>query len=115
MVDNVTSLTNNGLRDWLVQRMTALVIAAYTIFLVCFFCFNSPLTYHAWKALFTNPFMRLASVFTLGSLLLHAWIGIWTVTTDYIKPTWLRLIVQMLVIASLVCAFIWGVDIFWRS
>lgn len=115
MVDSVTSLTNNGLRDWLVQRVTALIIGAYTIFIFVYLATHTPLTYDSWKALFNCAFMRIASIITLGALVFHAWVGIWTVTTDYIKPTWLRVSVQMLVNLCLIASFLWGVDIFWRA
>lgn len=115
MVDSVTSLTNNGLRDWLIQRITALIIGAYTVFIFAYLFMHAPLTYDVWKALFNCTVMRIASIITLGALALHAWVGIWTVTTDYIKPTWLRVTIQMLVNLCLIASFLWGVDIFWRA
>lgn len=114
MVSSVTSLTRNGLRDWLIQRFSAVVVGVYTIFLLAYIVFHQPLTYSLWYGLFHNKCMQLASLMTLLSLLLHAWIGVWTVTTDYLKPFYLRLFVQVAVVLFLLACFMWGVDIIWR-
>ena len=43
-----------GLRDWLAQRATAVVMAVYTvILLVCFFT-SSHFSYQGWAALFSH-------------------------------------------------------------
>lgn len=63
--------------------------------------------------LFSNTIVRIASLIALFALSLHAWIGIWTVTTDYMKCTALRLSVQMLVVLWLLSQFIWGLMILW--
>lgn len=57
--------------------------------------------------------MRYATLLALLSLIAHAWIGIWTVTTDYIKPLWLRLSMHGLVILALLLYVVWGVHIIW--
>ena len=113
MVTNVTSLTGNGLKDWLIQRVTAVYFALYTLFLLGFFLMNPQLSYNQWHALFHCEWFQIATVIALLTLLLHAWIGIWTVTTDYIKCTAMRLSVQLLVALFLVGQFIWGLMIVW--
>lgn len=114
MVGNITSLTGNGLRDWLIQRISAVILGLYVIFLVGFGIFNPDLQYDSWHSLFVNSGMRVASVLVLLALLAHAWIGIWTVITDYIKTTAWRLTVQLIVIVLLLACFIWGLEILWR-
>lgn len=114
MVDNVTSLTGNGLRDWLIQRISAVVVGIYAIFLVCFFICHSPMTFQTWQQLFTHTWMRVSSVVVLFCLILHAWIGVWTISTDYIKPTGLRIFIQALFVVCLLLSLVWGIDIFWR-
>lgn len=113
MVTNVTSLTGNGLKDWLVQRVTAVYFAVYSFFLLGFLLVHPALTYEQWHGLFTNPLMLIATIIALFALTLHAWIGIWTVTTDYMKCTMLRLAVQMIVLLWLLCQFVWGFLILW--
>lgn len=113
MVANVTSLTGNGLKDWLIQRATAVFVAAYTLFLLVFLLRHPHLAYNEWQALFACGWFKVASVVALFALSLHAWIGIWTVTTDYMKCTALRLSLQMAVATWLLGQFIWGLMIVW--
>ncbi|MDP3704715.1 MAG: succinate dehydrogenase, hydrophobic membrane anchor protein [Legionellaceae bacterium] len=113
MVTNVTSLTGNGLKDWLIQRVSAIYLAAYLLFLMGYLLSHLSLEYTNWHALFHLRSMQIASVIALFLLLLHAWIGIWTVTTDYIKRTGIRVSVQVLVALFLGSQFLWGFMIVW--
>ena len=113
MVTNVTSLTGNGLKDWLVQRVTAVYFAAYCIFVFGFLLTHHDLNFSQWHDLFTNTLFRIATMVSVFALSLHAWVGIWTVTTDYMKCTIVRLSVQMLVALWLLSQFIWGLMIVW--
>ncbi|MGQ3891556.1 succinate dehydrogenase, hydrophobic membrane anchor protein [Legionella sp. CNM-4043-24] len=113
MVTNVTSLTGNGLKDWLIQRVTAIYLAVYTLFLFGFIFLHPHVSYDAWVALFHCSVFKTASVIALLAILLHAWIGLWTVTTDYLSCTALRLSVQMLVLAWLLGQFVWALMILW--
>jgi len=113
MVTNVTSLTGNGLKDWLIQRVTAVYFAAYTLFLLGYFLAHPNLSYDEWHTLFSCQAFKIATMISLIALTLHAWIGIWTVTTDYMKCTAIRLSVQLLVALWLLGQVIWGFMIVW--
>jgi succinate dehydrogenase / fumarate reductase membrane anchor subunit len=113
MVTNVTSLTGNGLKDWLVQRVTAIYFAIYAVFLLGFLVIHPKLSYDVWLTLFHNVWFKVAGSLALVALSLHTWIGIWTVTTDYIKSLSVRLTTQMLVMVYLFIQFIWGLMIMW--
>ena len=113
MVTDVTSLTGNGLKDWLIQRVTAVYFAVYSLFLLGFLLMHPQLSYTDWQALFHCEYFQVASVIALLTLSLHAWIGVWTVTTDYIKCAVIRLSVQLLVALLLLGQFIWGLMIVW--
>jgi succinate dehydrogenase / fumarate reductase membrane anchor subunit len=113
MVTNVTSLTGNGLKDWLIQRITAVFFAVYTFFLLGYLLLHPALNYEQWHTLVANPIVQIATAIALLALTLHAWIGIWTVTTDYMKCTVLRLSVQMIVLLWLLSQLIWGFMILW--
>jgi succinate dehydrogenase / fumarate reductase membrane anchor subunit len=113
MVANVTSMTRNGLRDWIIQRVSAVVIAAYTIFMICYLWCNPNLLYGQWQILFSETWMRVFSLFMLLSLLAHAWIGLWTISTDYLKSTAVRLAFQLIIISVLFICVIWGITILW--
>lgn len=113
MLTNITSLTGNGLKDWLIQRATAVYFAMYVLFVLGFLLVHPNMAYHQWQALFSSIFMKAATIIAFIAFSLHAWIGIWTVTTDYLKCTTLRLSVQMLVVFWLLVQFVWGVSIVW--
>lgn len=113
MVTNVTSLTGNGLKDWLIQRVTSVYFAAYSLFLLGFIVLHPHVSYPVWQELFHASWFRIASAIALLALSLHAWIGVWTVTTDYIKCTAIRLSVQLLVVLVLLGQFVWGLMIVW--
>ncbi len=113
MVTNVTSLTGNGLKDWLIQRVSAIYFAVYALVVLGFIIFNQPLEYGVWQTLGQCAWFKIASVIAGLSFVLHAWIGIWTVTTDYIKCTVIRLSVQLLVALALLAQFVWVVMILW--
>ena len=113
MVTNVTSLTGNGLKDWIIQRISAVYFAIYSLFLFGYILFHPHLQYGQWSALFHCVVFQVASIGALFMLTLHAWIGIWTVTTDYLKSTSIRLTVQAFVFLLLLAQFIWGLMIVW--
>lgn len=113
MVTSVTSLTGNGLKDWLIQRVSAVYLLGYTLFLFGYAVLHSPFDYTQWSLVFQCQIVKIATVLALLMFLLHAWIGIWTVTTDYLRHTWLRLSIQTLVALFLSAQFIWGLTIVW--
>lgn len=113
MVKTATSLGRNGLQDWLIQRTSAVILAIYTAFLVIYFLQHPALQYEQWRALFAYNIMRYASFLALLSLVSHAWIGIWTVITDYVKPLILRLFIQIFFMIALLTCLVWGIRIIW--
>lgn len=113
MLTNITSLTGNGLKDWLIQRFSAVYLALYSLFLLGFIYLHPHLTYSEWHRLFHDLWFQTASVLALFLVTLHTWVGIWTVTTDYIKCTGVRLTIQMLIVLLLSGQFIWGLMIVW--
>lgn len=103
-----------GLRDWLAQRITAAIMAIYTLIAVAVFLVNSPLTYGVWKDLFAQGWMRVATLLFAASLAWHAWVGVRDILMDYVKPDGLRLgleVVTLLLIASYMG---WTIQILWR-
>jgi succinate dehydrogenase / fumarate reductase membrane anchor subunit len=102
-----------GLKDWLAQRVTAVVMLAYTI--VFLFALGlGPVTYAAWKALFAQGWMRFASFLFVASVLIHAWIGVRNIWMDYVKHTGLRLALQIATVLWLAGCAGWAMQILWR-
>lgn len=108
------SLTGNGLRDWLAQRFTALVIAIYFIVLLGFFIGHPQLDYTSLRHFFVSTWVQVFTLTALLSLFLHAWVGIWTVITDYIQHVGMRILAQLIVILALIIYFCWGMEILWK-
>jgi len=102
-----------GLMDWLAQRVTAAVMAVYMVLLAAVLIVAAPQDYAAWKAIFTQPVFRIATLLFLLSLYWHAWIGMRDIFMDYIHPVAIRLTLQIGVILSLVVYTIWSVQILW--
>ncbi len=120
MVTAVTSFGRSGLYDWLVQRVTAVVLALYTFFIVGFLIANPDLSYAQWSELFSHFWMRLFSLLALLSLAAHAWIGLWSVLTDYVttrmmgkKGTVIRISLQFILGLVTVAFTLWGIEILW--
>jgi succinate dehydrogenase / fumarate reductase membrane anchor subunit len=113
MVTPVTNVSRNGLSDWLVQRVSSVVLAAYFLFIFGFILTHSMLEFDLWSDLYSQTWMRLFSFLALFSLVLHSWVGIWTVLTDYIKCTYIRLTFQIVVIVLLISCLAWGIQILW--
>lgn len=108
MVKNITAFGRSGLSDWLVQRVTSIVVASYVFFLLGFFILCGPVTFIDWFELFASLSVRIYSLLTLICLLIHAWIGIWTVITDYVKPVWARATAEVVTILALAVYMLWG-------
>lgn len=113
MVDNVTNFGRSGVYDWMVQRVTAVVLALYTLFILGFLLSAPEINYASWSALFGDTWMRIFSLMALISIGAHAWIGLWTISTDYIKPTGARFGFQVLCGVVMFVYFVWGVQILW--
>ncbi|ABC31445.1 succinate dehydrogenase, hydrophobic membrane anchor protein [Hahella aquimaris] len=113
MVTSVTNLGRSGAYDWMVQRVSAVVLALYTAFMVGVLVFTPDLTYEVWSALFAKTWMRIFSLAALVALGAHAWIGLWTITTDYMKNGVIRFVAQAACGTIMFVYFIWGVQILW--
>ncbi len=102
-----------GLRDWLVQRVTAVVMLLWTLVVLGALMWNGGFDHASWKALWAGEFFRLLSFLFVASVLWHAWVGVRNITMDYLKPVALRLSVQSAVVAVLVLYLGWTLRILW--
>jgi succinate dehydrogenase / fumarate reductase membrane anchor subunit len=112
-IKNITSTTGSGMRDWLIQRVTAVLLTAYTLFLVGYLALHTPLQYASWQHLFQCTAVRIFTFLTLLGVVYHTWIGMWTVFTDYLKCPCLRVTLQVLTVLALLGCLVWGVIIVW--
>jgi len=114
MVRRVIVGAHYGLRDWLAQRVTALVMAVYSVILAIVLLSAQPITYAVWHELFANGWMRVATLLFAASLAWHAWVGMRDILMDYVKPDGLRLALQVMVLLSLAGYAGWTIQVLWR-
>ncbi len=114
MVTSATNLSRSGLKDWIIQRVSAVVLGLYLLTLIGFFVFSTEVNFTSWQAFFYNPIMQIFSFLALLSLVAHAWIGVWTIFTDYVKPKGLRLFLEALMALALLAYIAWGIAIIWQ-
>lgn len=103
-----------GMRLWLSQRLTAILMAIYIILFVLMLVVMKPSGYAAWHALFSPTWFRLATWLFFLSLFIHAWLGVADVLKDYIFNKTLRAYLQMTVDVLLVAYLFWLTFILWN-
>ncbi len=113
MVNRIVTGAHYGLRDWLVQRVTAVVMAVYAVVVAGYLLMQPSFGYDTWLELFSGNITRSFSLLFLLSLFYHAWIGVRDIVMDYVKPAGIRLLIHVLVILALVLYTIWSVQILW--
>lgn len=118
MRSSATSFSRSGLSDWILQRVSAVILAAYFL-VVLGFVLGHP-TYTAWHAFMATTPMRIFSLLALFSLAAHAWIGLWTVVTDYVTTRqmgpladFLRLMMEIGFAIVIFVYVVWGIQILW--
>lgn len=114
MVNRVVVGAHYGLKDWIIQRATAIVLALYTVIFLTVLVLVSPGSYESWRGIFASGFMRFATFLFFVSLFYHVWIGVRDIWMDYIKPDGLRLILMIATAVALVGYAGWAVQILWR-
>jgi len=113
MVKRVVVGAHYGLRDWLVQRVSAAVMALYVLLFLVVLAAAQPIDYAAWTALFRGEAMKLATLLFFISLLLHAWVGMRDILMDYAKPMSVRLGLEIVVAVLLVAWTGGSIQILW--
>ncbi|MFC5498826.1 succinate dehydrogenase, hydrophobic membrane anchor protein [Caenimonas terrae] len=104
-----------GMRDWLSQRVTAGLMALFTLLVLAQVLFTrGPIGYDKWAGIFASQWMRVLTFVVIGALLWHVWVGMRDVWMDYVKPVWARLLLQVFAIAWLVGCAGWAVQVLWR-
>jgi succinate dehydrogenase / fumarate reductase membrane anchor subunit len=103
-----------GLRDWMAQRATSIVMALFTVAVVVQVLLPGPLDYYRWSAIFSRQWMKVLTFVVVVSLLYHVWVGVRDIWMDYIKPVGVRLALDITTIAWLVGCAGWTIQVLWR-
>jgi len=115
MVSSITNLSRSGLLDWMVQRVTAVVLGSYTLFMFAYFLLTSDLDYQQWQGLFSALWFKIYTLAALLALVGHIWVGMWTITTDYVKNTWMRFIALAVIALTNFVYFVIGFAAVWGA
>jgi succinate dehydrogenase / fumarate reductase membrane anchor subunit len=102
-----------GVKDWLAQRVTAIVMAVFTVVLLVSFLTGQNFSYEGWAGLFARQWFKLFALVTFLGLFYHAWVGIRDIWMDYVKNAGVRLILMLATIFWLVACAAWTVQILW--
>ncbi|BDY05800.1 succinate dehydrogenase, hydrophobic membrane anchor protein [Ferrimonas sp. YFM] len=113
MVKNAATFGRSGVQDFVLIRASALVMLAYVLFLVGYLVTSPSLTFDTWQGLFASVGMKVFTLLALFSVLIHGWIGMWQVATDYIKPAKLRAFILFAINVVLLAYLATGVVILW--
>jgi succinate dehydrogenase / fumarate reductase membrane anchor subunit len=104
-----------GWKDWLVQRVTAVVMVVYTILVLGIALWHGGIDYPLWKALFADNAFKLVTFVFMLAVCWHAWIGARDIWMDYIKPVGLRLALEVVTVLALVAYVGWTIQLLWSS
>jgi len=113
MVIRVASGARYGVKDWLVQRLSAVVMIVYTLFMTAYLLWHPVTNFADWQALFHSLPVRLLSLLFLLSLFFHAWVGMRDIFMDYVHPTLIRLGLHALTVLLLTAYAVWSLRILW--
>ena len=103
-----------GLRDWLSQRVTAVLMAPFTLVLLVQVLMPGPLGYDKWAGIFAAQWMKVLSFVVFIALAWHAWVGMRDILMDYVKPVGMRLVLQVATLVWLLGCTGWAVQVLWR-
>ncbi len=122
MLTQATSFSRSGVSDWIVQRISAVVLAIYTLFILGYLVTHPGMDYTLWRSLFETTWMRIFTMLALLATCAHAWVGMWTIGTDYIREHYfgtaangVRFTYQVVCILVILVYLIWGVQILWGN
>jgi succinate dehydrogenase / fumarate reductase, membrane anchor subunit len=104
-----------GLRDWLAQRISAALMALFTVLLLAQVIFSKgPIGYDKWAGIFSSQWMKVLTFTIIIALAYHVWVGMRDIWMDYIKPVGLRLALQVFTMVWLLACAGWGIQVLWR-
>lgn len=97
-----------GLRPWIIQRITAVYIAVYVLYFSTALYQMAPMTAPVWTNWVASPINNISLGLCLIAVLWHAWIGIRDFILDYIHNVVVRMLILTLVASVLIGSGFWG-------
>ena len=105
-----------GMRDWLAQRVTACLMALFTVVVLAQVVLSKgPIGYDKWAGMFSAQWMKVLTFTVIIALIYHIWVGMRDIWMDYVtSAVWLRLCLQTFSIVWLVGCAGWAIQVLWR-
>jgi succinate dehydrogenase / fumarate reductase membrane anchor subunit len=110
----VTVGAGYGVRDWLMQRVSAVIMLVFTVVVIVSCVLSAAKGYVWWSGLMANPVMQALAFVTFVALAWHAWVGMRDIWMDYVKPAGLRLALHCLTIVWMLGCLAYAVRALWR-
>lgn len=106
---DLVSRKASGLKAWIVQRITAVYLALFSVYLAVHFIAAPPAGYAAWRAWVAEPLVSLGLLVFVPVLLAHAWVGLRDILMDYVKPFGLRVALLSISAFVFLASGLWAV------
>jgi succinate dehydrogenase / fumarate reductase membrane anchor subunit len=107
----IVSRPTHGLRDWLLQRLTAIYLACFFAYLLVHFLLQPPHNFQEWHDWMTRPAMIIATALFVLAVLVHGWVGMRDVVLDYVHVISLRITILALIALTLIACGVWAMRI----
>ncbi len=98
----ISSMRFTGLAAWWVQRLSAVYMLAFMVFLLVTFSLDPVHDYAQWQGWVGRTSIKVALATFFAALLSHMWVGLRDVLLDYAKP----LALQRLLLATVASGLI---------
>lgn len=105
----------SGMHAWLVQRLSAIYMAVFTVVASLYFWLYPVADYAAWRQLWSQPLSSVAVALLFIALLVHVWVGIRDVLLDYVQPPVLRFVLLALLWGWCLALGLWLLRILVRA
>ena len=113
MIGMDSSFGRSGSHDWKMQRLSAFVLLAYLVFITYSVCTIPEFNFTHWSNIFAPIWVQIFTFISVVAISVHAWAGLWIVSTDYLKSTAIRNLFQLIVLSICFGFIIWTAMIFW--
>lgn len=104
-----------GLRAWMIQRLSAVFMLGFLVFLLAHFVIDPPRSYAAWRGWMLSPGVSVSATVFFAALLAHAWVGLRDVILDYVGPVAFRVFVLATLALGLAALGVWVVGLMWSG
>jgi len=99
----------SGMNAWIIQRLSGIYIACFSLIMLGILTVNSPQNYSEWVSMFISPLLQIGFSLFVIALLFHAWIGVRDIILDYIHPVSIKMVVFSMLLISLFGSGIWAI------